>query len=67
MPEVFVDVDLVKALIKCYNLVNKSFHRRDGSIFLSLDKETFTKAFDLGGPMSLPIEIEKLNEYHKNH
>ena len=51
MLEVFVDVDLVKALIKCYNLVNKSFHKKDRKFFLSLDKETFIEAFDLGGPM----------------
>ena len=67
MPEVFVNVDLVKALIKCYNPINKSFHRKDISIFLSLDKETFIEASELGGLMSLPIKIEKLNENFKNH
>ena len=32
-----------------------------------MDKETFIEAFNLGGPLSLPIEIEKLTENFKNH
>ena len=67
MLEVFLDVDLINTLIKYYNLVNKSFHKRDRWIFLSLDKETFIEAFELGGPMSLPIEIEKLKKNFTKH
>ena len=62
LSEVFVVVDLVKVLRKCYNIVNKSFHRKDRSIFLALDKETFIEEFDLTGPMSWPIDIEKFNK-----
>ena len=66
MPEIFVDVDLVKTLIKSYNPVSKSFHMKDRSIFLALDKEKFAEAFDLGVPMMLPIDMVKLNENFKN-
>ena len=52
----------MKALIKYYNLINKSFHQREKIIFLSLDKDTF----DLGGPMSLPIDSDDLTENFKN-
>lgn len=31
-PDVFVDVDLMKELIKAYNLVTRGFHRHDGNI-----------------------------------
>ncbi len=51
MPKIFVDVDLVKSLIKCYNPVNKTFHRKDRSVFLSQDKETFIEVFDLGSDL----------------
>jgi hypothetical protein len=67
MPEVFVDVDLVKALITYYILGRESFHRKDRSIFFPLDKETLIEVFNLGGPISLPIDIEILNENFKSH
>ena len=60
-------VDLVKVLIKCYNPINKSFDRKDRSVFLALDKDTFIEAFDLGGPMSLTIDIEDLSKNFKSH
>ena len=41
MHEVFIDVDLMKALTKCYNTINKTFHKKDRSVFLSLDKKTY--------------------------
>ena len=66
MPKVFVDVDLFKELIKFYNPISKSFHKKDISILLVLDKDTSIEAFDLGGPMLLPIDIDKLNENFKN-
>ena len=37
-PEVFVDVDLVKALIKAYNLATKKFYNEDKIILCYLDK-----------------------------
>jgi len=61
VPKVFVDLDLVKELIKCYSHVTKSFHRKDKSVFLALDKDTFIEAFDLGEPMPFPIDIQELN------
>lgn len=67
MLEVFVDMDLVKELIKCYNPINKSFYRKDKSVLLALDKDIFIETFNLGGPMSLPIDIEELNENFKKH
>ena len=51
MSKVFVDVNLLKALIKEYNLVSPTFHNKDKSILCTLDKETFIEDFDLGGPM----------------
>ena len=61
-----MDVNLVMVLIKCYNLVSKSFHRKDRSIFLALDKEIFIEAFDLGGLMSFSIDTNDLNENFKS-
>ena len=54
-------------MIKCYNLVSKSFHQRDKSIFFSLGKETFIEVFDLGGPMTLLIDIDDLTKNFKKH
>ena len=56
MFEVFIDVDLMKALIKDYNLATHSFHKRDKSVLCSLEKESFIKAFGLEGPMGSKIE-----------
>jgi hypothetical protein len=63
MPHVFVDVDLMKE----YNSKSKTFHKKDRSILCVLDKETFIKYFDLGGYMSLSIDLDKLNENFSNH
>lgn len=49
--EVFVDVDLMKALIQSYNPATKSFHRRDGTILCTLDCASFIEAFGLDGTM----------------
>ena len=38
MPRVFVDVDIVKALIKYYNLANHAFHNQDKSVLCALDR-----------------------------
>lgn len=50
-PEVFLDIDLMKALFQCYNPVTKSFHRRDGTVLCTLDRESFIEAFGLTGAM----------------
>ncbi len=60
-----MDVVLVKELIKLYNPISKAFHSKDRIILLALDKETFVEAFDLGGLISLPIYMDKLNEFFK--
>ena len=52
VPEVFVDVDLVKALIKAYNLATRTFYSEDKSILCFLDKNVVIEAFGLGGPLS---------------
>lgn len=49
MPNVFVDVDLMKELIRSYNPITKCFHRYDGSILCTLDRNTFIEAFGLEG------------------
>lgn len=64
--EVFVNVDLIKALIKVYNIVGHAYHKKDRSILCTLDKETCIEFFDLGGPMTHIIKLEKLEETFKN-
>lgn len=58
--EVFVDADLVKALIKAYNHVTKAFHKHDGSILCTLDKTSFIEDFGLEGQMSVQIDVDEL-------
>ena len=66
MLEVIIDVDLVKALIKSYNPKTKALHKKDMGVLCRLDRETFSKFFDLGGPLMKKIEKEKMNETFKN-
>lgn len=47
MPEVYMDVDLINALVNAYNPTTWSFHRKDMSILYTLSKNAFVKAFDL--------------------
>ena len=63
--EVFVDVDLVKALIKAYNLSTRTFYNEDRSILCCLDKNVVIEAFGLGGPMLRKIDVEYLNKRFK--
>ena len=58
--EVFVDVDLLKALIKSYNLATRTFQKHNGSILCTLDLTSFIEAFGLEGHMDVPIDIEDL-------
>ena len=51
-PEVFLDIDLMKALFRCYNPTTKSFHKKDGTVLCTLDRESFMEAFGLSGAMS---------------
>ena len=48
-PEVFIDVDLVKALIKSYNPITRTFQRHNGSFLCILDRTSFIDAFKLEG------------------
>ena len=59
-PKVFVDVNLVKALINSYNLVTKSFNRHNGSILCTLHRTSFIEAFGLEEQMDVPIDIDDL-------
>ena len=59
-PEVFMDVNLMKALFPCYNLGTKSFHRKDRTILYNLDRESFIEAFGLTGAMGQPIDLKDL-------
>ena len=56
--EVFIDVDLLKALINSYNPITRAFHRHNGSILCTLDRTSFIEAFELSGQMDVPIDIE---------
>lgn len=49
VPEVFVDVALMKELIKAYNPITRGFHRYDGSSLCTLDINSFIEAFGLEG------------------
>ena len=65
MPEIFVDVDLVKELIQSYNPSMKTFYNEDMSIFCCLDKNAVIEAFGLGRPMLKKVDIEYLNKRFK--
>ena len=64
-PEVFLDVDLVKALVKAYELATRTFYNADRSILCCLDKIAVVEAFGLDGPMSKKIDLEYLNKRFK--
>ena len=57
VPQVFVDVDLMKGLIKSCNPSTKTFCNEDRSVLFCLDKNAIFKAFGMGGPMSKKIDI----------
>ena len=59
-PKLFVDVDLVKVLINSYNPTTKSFHKHNGSILCTIDRNSFIEAFGLEGKMDVPIDINDL-------
>lgn len=59
-PEVFIDVDSMKAMFQCYNLATNSFHRNDGTIMCTLDRESFIEAFGLTGAMGQPLDLKDL-------
>ena len=67
MSKVFMDVDLVKKLIKHYNPLTHSFYRADKSVLCSLDKNSFIEAFGLGGIISTKIDLEDLKKKFKEH
>ena len=48
-PKVFIDVDLLKALINSYNPITRAFHRHNGSVLCTLDRTSFIEAFGLMG------------------
>ena len=64
--EVFVYMNLVKALIKSYNPATKTFYNEDKSILCYLDKNIVVKAFGLEGPMSKKMDVEYLNKRLKD-
>ena len=63
--EVFLDVDLVKALVKAYEPAMRTFYNADRSILCCLDKIAVVEAFGLDGPMSKKIYLEYLNKRFK--
>ena len=60
-----MDVDLVKGLIKSYNLSTKTFYNEDRSILYFLDKNVVIKSFGLGGPMLKKVDVQYLNKRFK--
>ena len=61
-PKVFLDVDLVKELIKAYELATRTFYTKDMSVLCYLDKNAVIEAFGLDGPMSKKVDVEYLNK-----
>ena len=64
-PEVFLEVDLVKAVVKAYEPAMRTFYNGDRSILCCLDKIAVVGAFSLDGPMSKKIDVEYLNKRFK--
>lgn len=58
--EVFMEIDLVKALIK-------SFHIRDGTILCTLDRASFIEAFGLDSAMSEIVGLVDLQRKFKRN
>ena len=67
MPEVFMDVDLMKALIQSYYSITCSFHQTDKSVLCTLDKSALIEAFGLGGTLLKTFDLEDLNRRFKDH
>ena len=63
--DVFVDVDVMKELIKAYNLATKTFYNEDRRILCYLDKNVVVEAFGLDRPMSKEVDMEYLNKRFK--
>lgn len=61
-PEVYVDVDLLKALIASYIHAKKSFHKQDRNVLCRLDHASFIEAFGLEGQMSVEVDIQDFRE-----
>ena len=59
-PKVFIDVDLVKGIMKTYNLATRSFYKYNGSILCMLERPSFIEAFGLERKMSEQIDVEDL-------
>ena len=64
-PKVFVDVELVTALIKAYELATRTFYTKYKSVFCCLDKNAVVEAFSLDGPMSKKVDVKYLNKRFK--
>lgn len=58
--EVFLDIDLMKPLFRCYNPATKSFQKKDGTVMCTLDHESFMVAFGLSGAMGQPVYLKEL-------
>ena len=65
-PLAFLDVDLMKALIKAYEPATKIFYNEDRSFLCCLDKNAVVEAFGLDGPMSKKVDVEYLNKRFKD-
>ena len=62
-----MDIDLMKALFQCYNPATKSFHRKDGIVLCTLDRESFIEAFGLTGAMGQPLDLKDLQRRFEAH
>ena len=58
--QVFVDLDVMKALFQCYNPATKSFHRKDGIVLCTLDQDSFIEAFGLTSAMGQLVDLKDL-------
>ena len=65
-PKVFIDIGLVKALVKSYNPSTKTFYNEDRSIMCYLEKNVVVEAFGLWGPISKKVDVEYLNKRFKD-
>lgn len=62
VPNVFVDVELMKALVNCYNPRTKTICDYRGNTLVVINKQTIDMVFDLDWEVEESIDMKKLSQ-----
>lgn len=65
VPNVFINIELVKALASQYNSKKRTIQSPNGADMLVISQDLISNVFQLEGPMNFPFTIRDfLTEYH---